>query len=148
MAKSCQKTDIRHGTAAANNAQDTLESRLCCFLYFPITYRYAGTRMYPQVRPRQGRRVRTVSSVFNIYMESIRNSPPVFWCQQLYSCDPPRILCRPFANICIILHNKASFVGIYLNVSLLRTFSTILYYIKHLHCPNITKTPPNAALTG
>ena len=27
-----------------------------------------------QVRPRHGRRVRTVSSVFNIYMESIRSS--------------------------------------------------------------------------
>ena len=98
MAKSCQKTDIRHGTAAANNAQDTLESRLCCFLYFPITYRYAGTRMYPQVRPCQGGHVRTVLSALTIYLESIRNSQPAFWCPKLYSQQPSRVLYRPYVT--------------------------------------------------
>ena len=107
MAKSCQKTDIRHGTAAANNAQDTLESRLCCFLYFPITYRYAGTRMYPQVRPCQGGHVRTVLSALTIYLESIRNSQPAFWCPQLYSRHPSRSLYRPFVTTVTSLNNNS-----------------------------------------
>ena len=56
MAKSCQKTDIRHGTAAANNAQDTLE-RVVLFLILSHYIQICGYKDVPasEAVPRRAR---------------------------------------------------------------------------------------------